>query len=115
MNELVASISVLVAELPVLAVWGVALVLALFTWRRHRTAAALVLAASLSLLASDLIFPLLSLWLPLRVKARGASFAEVASVMAVVRLVSRWCTASASHCWWAPSSSGARMRLLHVR
>ena len=79
-TEIIAYLSLLVQDIPVMLVLLIGMVLAIVFWSRHPGVSRLTLIALLLFLARQLLGPLVSLWLtlnqrPLGGDARGLGFA----------------------------------------
>ncbi|MBI3185591.1 MAG: hypothetical protein HYZ28_25920 [Myxococcales bacterium] len=76
-DQLFAYLSSLLAHLPLLIAYGVAVSLAVARWHRHPSVSALVVIATAVLLLEALVGRYLGMWLPVRMHQEGRSAAEV--------------------------------------
>lgn len=89
-------LSVLVSQLPLLLVWGVGVVLAITSWRRHRAVSALVLIVIAGSVLQSVLNVYLNMYLPSWLLARDARFAEAA----LIPMVRNFINAALDALWW---------------
>lgn len=87
---------VLMFQIPLLLVYGVGVVLAITSWRRHRAVSALVLIVIAGSVLQSVLNVYLNLYLPSWLLARDARFSEAALISTVRNFIN----AVLDALWW---------------